>query len=666
MNKHLHNSKKSCNFAGIFMQNKAELTNKQQNIMKRNIFRVSLWCGICMAMTLVGCKADVDLGNIDTTTKVEANLALPIGSVTARIDDFLGDSTLGICLENGVLTMKDTITWVRSFHNVNLSQYISRKTLRMKVYDKLEGLPLFSNGKITGNDKYIIPLEFPLTLQLKGINNDEDYQRLDSVLIENASFTSTISRTNLPLEWDWIEEVTIKLGTEFHRPKGNVVTVYKKGQPNPYGYDQDIPITVDEFSMNLMKNDTLNPDDPNDADKYVQNNVKDTCNFLITMYIKIPSSAGQITIPNDATFEYNLGVQFIDYYAVWGMFKASQDMRDENEIVLAEEWNGYSMLNNIRLPLADPSIDVSITTKIAGALMLVGDYLYVTGTNGERVNATFDRGSTTLYKDFNPNEYLPLNSTIGDSATMYLLFDKDPSRGHIDQFFTVHPEKIGYKYSLDFNRQRTPQIRISNDADIRLEAAYRIPFMFNEGVSVEYTDTLENIDLSQIVLDSLLADVAIIDTIEEAKLKLALGLENTIPLQFTCVLTCLDSIGNIVMDPYDGTKPFRITGEDTIVIPSPTFEQDINLNWISKPNKSTQIITVDKETTTVLSQIKRMELKLALNDKSLSGAYDKGLPNIKLTDQQGLRISIGIGADVKALLNLEGINQPTDSNEEQQ
>ena len=59
--------------------------------MKRNIFRVSLWCGICMAMTLVGCKADVDLGNIDTTTKVEANLALPIGSVNATLGDFVGD-----------------------------------------------------------------------------------------------------------------------------------------------------------------------------------------------------------------------------------------------------------------------------------------------------------------------------------------------------------------------------------------------------------------------------------------------------------------------------------------------------------------------------------------------------------------------------------------------
>jgi hypothetical protein len=42
------------------------------------------------------------------------------------------------------------------------------------------------------------------------------------------------------------------------------------------------------------------------------------------------------------------------------------------------------------------------------------------------------------------------------------------------------------------------------------------------------------------------------------------------------------------------------------------------------------------------------------------------LPNIKLTDQQGLRISIGLGADIKALLNLEGMNQSTESNEEQQ
>ena len=659
MNKHLHNSKKSCNFAGIFMRNKAELTKKQQNIMKRNIFRVSLWCGICMAMTLVGCKADVDLGNIDTTTKVEANLALPIGSVNATLGDFVGDGTWGIYVEeldNGyALAFKDTFSWVRPFHNVNLSQYISRKTLPMKVYDKLENLPFFIDGKITGNDHYTIPLEFPLTLHLNGINNDEDYQRLDSALIKNASFISTISRKNLPLDWDWVEKVTIKLGDAFTRPDGNIVTVYQKGVGKQYGYDQDIPINVDEFSMNLMKN--RHPSKWEDF----RGNVVDSCNFLITMYIKIPSSAGQITIPKDAEFQYKLGVQFIDYYAVWGMFKASGDMSDDNEIVLEEEWDGYRSLGDFKLPLADPRIDVSITTQIAGALVLHGDHLYVVGSDGDTVHATFN-DSRELYKYYTPSEYLSLNSSIGDSATMHLLFDKDRARGRLDQLFTVHPEKIGYKYSVDFNRQETPQIRIGNNAGIRLDAACTIPFVFNEGIALSFSDTITDIDLSQLRLDSLLANVQVIDTIGEATLKLALGIENGIPLQFKLVLNCLDSLGNLLMDSEDTTKPFRLTGQDTILIASSSYEENNDHTWTPKPIKTTQIITVTEELLNTFSQVKSIVLELSLDDESLQEAYKNGLPNIRLTDTQNLRIGIGVGANIKALLNLDGLtesnNQP--------
>lgn len=623
--------------------------------MKRTFLVLPFAGVLCLALVMFGCKADVDLNNIDTTTKLSADIALPIGTVSARIDHFLGDSTLGICIENGILTMKDTIYWERPFHKVNLSQYISRKTIAMKIYDKLS--PFFYNGQIMGNDNYTIPLEFPMTLHLEGINNDESYQRLDSVLIKNASFVSNITAHNLPLEWDWIERVTIELGDAFNRPKGNTVTVYDKHTDPAYGYGADMPIIVDEFSMNLMKNRH-----PNKWEDY-HGNVVDSCQFFITLYVKIPSSAGLITIPEDAAFQYNLGVQFIDYHAVWGMFQASSDMRDENEIVLAEQWNGYGLLNNVVLPLSNPSIDLNITTKIAGALMLHGDYLYVTSTDGKKINATFD-GSTELYKYFTPSEYLSLNSNIGDSATMRLLFDKDPSRGHIDQFFTVHPEKFGYKYSVDFNRQETPQIRLGEDAGIKLRAAYIIPFEFNEGVSVDYLDTIENINLSKLTLDSMLSSVAIIDTIEEATLKLALGLENSIPLQVTCVITCLDAQGNVVMSPDDPTRPYRITGEDTIVIPSPSFEQDMNMNWISKANKTTQIISVTEDIINTLSQVKSMELKLSLNDKSLADEYAAGMPNIKLTDQQGLRISISIGANVKALLNLSGMNQSTDSEDD--
>ena len=341
--------------------------------MKRNIFKVSLLCSICMALALVGCKADVDLNNIDTTTKLSADIALPIGTVAARIDHFLGDSTLGICIENGILTMKDTIYWERPFHKVNLSQYISRQTIAMNIYDKLS--PFFYNGQIMGNDNYTIPLEFPMTLHLEGINNDESYQRLDSVLIKNASFVSNITAHNLPLEWDWIERVTIELGDVFNRPEGNTVTVYDKNTDPAYGYGADMPIIVDEFSMNLMKNRH-----PNKWEDY-HGNVVDSCQFFITLYVKIPSSAGMITIPEDASFQYNLGVQFIDYHAVWGMFKPSSDMSSEDEVVIADSWSVWNDLKSAKLPFNNPSIDMQITTQIAGALKLDGEYLYAKEDN---------------------------------------------------------------------------------------------------------------------------------------------------------------------------------------------------------------------------------------------------------------------------------------------
>ena len=641
------------------------------NLMKRICTFLPLISAICLAMVMFGCKADVDLNNIDTTTSIKANLALPIGSVNATLGDFVGDGTWGIyvdSLENrGVLTFKDTFIWERPFHDINLSQYISRQTLSMKVYDKLSHDPYFQ-GYVMGNDNATILLEFPLVLHLNGINNNEAYERLDSVQIKNASFVSSISTSNLPLEWEWIDKVTIKMGDVFSRKAGNIVTIYEKGVSEPYGYDKEIPINIDEFTMNLMKNDKLDPTNRDHTNLYTNDNVVDTCDFLITMYIKIPSSAGLIEIPKNALFNYNLGVQFIDYHAIWGMFKPSKDMQDENEIILSEAWSGYKTLNNLHLPLADPRVDLNITTKIAGALMLHGEYLYVIGENGEKVNATFD-GSNHLYKTFTPDEYLSLKSTPGDSVTMHVLFDKDKSRGQIDKLFTVHPERFGYKYSVDFNStsQGTPQIRITENTSIRLDAACTVPFIFNEGISLNYADTISGFNLNSITLDSLLANVPIIDTLEETTLKLGLSIENSIPLQFKGVLTCLDSLGSVVMDPNDNTKPFKLTSQDTILIKSPIYEYNKEFaTWTSTPDTTAkQIITIEEDMLSTISQIKSIAIDISLDDEALQYAYKQGYFNVKLTEHQGLRLRIGIGADIKALLNLDELNQSTDSVENQ-
>ena len=615
--------------------------------MKRLFTNSVMVIAMCVTMFWQGCEADVDLNNIDTSVEVKANVATPIGSMKATIADFVGDGTWGIFIDSvnnhGVLTFKDTFSIERHFHQVDLSQYISNTSLQMNIYNQLKNSNLLFMGKyIVGTDVQI-PLSFPLTLKLSGINHDESYQRLDSALIKNASFVSKIVPVgNLPLQWEWIDKVTIDLGSNFHRKSGNTLTIYTKG--DKYTYNQNIPINVDEFSLNLMKNTH-----PQTWQDYYQN-VTDSCTFMITMYITIPTSAGTIEVPPTAAFQYDLGVQFIDYHAIWGMFQPSNDMSTEAEDAIATVWSVWNDIPKLRLPLSEPSVDMQISTQIAGALIMKGEYLYTQNAEGERKYATFG-GNKQLYKYFNPNEYLPLTSQIGDEVTMHILFDKDTERGDIDQLFSIRPDKVGYKFSVDFNKQETPQIRVTDNTFIRVDAICNLPMIFNEGVVLAYSDTIVDIDLSMLDLDSLLSDVDMIDTLTEASAKLVLKLENTIPLQFKGALTCLDENDNVIIDPKTN-KPLQITEHDTITIAAPKYEF-INHNWIATPTESVEVIDVNKQDLETLRKIKKVIFYTELNDESLAYAYKQGFFNVKLTEDNYIRAKIAIGANVEGVLNLD-------------
>ena len=611
-----------------------------------------LFTMICMVGTIGltmlwnGCTADVDLNNIDTSVKVNANVATPIGSAKATIGDFVGDGTWGIYIDtvknHGVITFRDTFSIERDFHKLDLSQYISRTTLKMNVYDKFNESGVLNNKQITGNGQQI-PLTFPLTLKLNGINNDLAHQRIDSALINNASFVSTITPVgNLPIEWEWIDKVTITMGENFYRPAGNVVTVYEKN--TQYSYGKEIPTNIDEFSLNLMKN--KNPQSWKD---YVDN-VTDSCKFDITIYVTIPESAGAIDVPTTAAFQYNLGVRFIDYDAVWGMFEPSKDMSGEAVEAIATYWSPWNTLQDLRLPFAEPSVDMLVTTQVAGAMIMEGDYLYTENEQGEKAYATFD-GNRSLYKFFNKNEYLPLSSPIGTEKTMHILFDKDSSRGHIDQLFAIRPDKIGYKFAVKFNEQETPQIRLTKNTSIKLDAVCNLPMILNEGVSLGYADTIKGIDLSMLDLDSLLSGVEMIDTLEEASAKLVIKFENSIPLQFKGVLTCMDENGEVIVDPKT-EKPLLITENDTITIAAPEFTKN-GYDWIVTPLESVEVVDVDRDDLEILRQIKSIEYHVWMDDKSLEEAYNKGLNNIQLKDDNYLKVKIAVGANVEGVLNLE-------------
>ena len=619
--------------------------------MKRTIYLLTTACIIGLGWMMQSCEADVDLNNVDTSIEVDANIATPVGSMHATLGDFVGNGTWGIFAEGGLLAFKDTFSIERKFHKLDLSQYISDTTLKMNVYEKLEVLPYFVDGKITGNDTQI-PLTFPLTLKLDGINDDEYYQRLDSALIKNASFVSNITAVGgLPLKWEWIDKVTIDLGAAFHRPAGNVVTVYEKGLSG--GYGKDMQINVDEFSICLMEN--RKPAMPKDY----WDNVVDSCEFEITMYVTIPKSAGTITVPSTAAFQYDLGVQFIDYHAVWGMFEPSSDMSDENEIVIADEWGPWKDFQSAKLPFANPSVDLQITTQIAGALKLNGDYLYAKDENDVAVYAEFEGGYPGFEYTFSKYEYLPLDSEIGASKTMHRLFDKTQEHGRIDKLFAIHPEKLGYKFSIDFDEVATPQIRITDNTSIHVDAVCTLPFEFNEGVVFDYSDTIKGIDLSMLNLDTLLADVDIIDTLEKAEATLALTFTNDIPLQIKGVFTCLDAENNVIIDPKT-EKPFLITENDTVLIPSPKYTYSAGTStWTPEAVKLTEMIHVDREDLPTLRAIKSIAFYALLDDKSLSDVFEQAADEkvgdftTKLTEGEGLRIKIAVGANAEAILNFD-------------
>lgn len=605
---------------------------------------------------MTGCHSDIDLKNIDSSAELEMGVALPIGSMHATIGDFLGDGQVKNIyvdsLENtGVITWKDTFDISRNYHPLDLSQYISETNLNLNVYDQLQARGMIgTDGKVTGTGAPVT-LDFPITLRLKGINESSKLQdeRLDSALIETASFTSIIRQNNLPLQWDWIDQVTLDLGPQINRPAGNTMTVYSRG--NGYGYGENIPTAVNDFSICMMKNRN-----PSQWTQYL-NNVIDTCDFTVHFTFTIPTGE-KVDVPQNSGFSYKLGVQFVDYKAVWGMFSPSTDMYDESEEDFSDSWGDLAFLKTAKVPFAEPRVDVNVTTYIAGAMVMHGEYLYTEDIDGNKVYAAFTRDGRRTY-DYHAlkGEYLPLTSQIGDSTDkMNFFFSKAEDHGQIDRLVANMPQKIGYKFLVDFDQTLTPQIRLTNNTSVKVKATATLPLIFNQGLFLSYQDTVD-VDLSKADIDSIINDVEYIDTLKATDLKLVLKAINTIPVDVKASIRCLDAAGNMIMDPEDPTKPFLIVPEDTVRIVAPKFEYRLS-NWaMVEPGQTVVIASVNKKRVDILPLIKKIVYYAQIDDESMANAYKAGNFNVRITEDAGLKIGIGLTTKLDAIFNFNKDNK---------
>lgn len=610
----------------------------------------------------MGCRSEVDFNNIDSTAQLGLGMAIPVGSLNLTVSDLIGSNIPGLYVDTlknkGVLTFRMDTTISRYYHQVDLKEHISEKTVDLEVYKKLNensalAAMLTTNGKVTGTGEPIT-LDFPLTLKLNGINQsfDDLGERIDSALIDMASFSSQIDTSHLPLQWEWIDQVTLDLGPQVTRPAGNTMVVYDKNRDTDktkFNYGLKVPTDVDKFRIIMMKNRK-----PNGWSQH-QFNVVDTCQFTIHFTFTIP--AGQeVEVSPDAKFVYHLGVQFVDYSAIWGMFRPSKDMHSEQVIDLGNSWGDLEYITRMHMPFSDPVVNVNIGTQVAGALLIDSAYIFTEDHNRQRTSADFGDGKDFRRVMFQEGEYLSLNSQIGDSTTkMNVTFDNTVQGGQIHRLFRNIPSKLGYKFAVSFDEQQTPQIRIPENTAIKIKVNATLPLMFNEGLHIDFADTVRDVNLSAFTMDSLLAQVKEIDSLHINELRIIMNAENDIPLCMKVYMRCLDERNQIIMDPVDATQPLLLFEQDTVRLVAPTYAN--NGGWHKAAPGKTQLLGyLTQEKIDLLPQIRKIVYYVVIDDESLKEAYKQGLVSVAIKNTDKLRLTIGLAADVDARLNFNNQN----------
>lgn len=632
--------------------------------MSKKIF----WLPMLIATAFFsGCQEKINVNDIDPTAEVKWGIAVPVGSTSATLGNFLADGQVnnlyvGCDGDTNLFYFKDTFSITRTFHDLDLKKYISNVKDTFNIYDKIKSDSRVVDHKITTTaNAEAFHLDFPMEFKFKGVNEDTSDERLDSAFITNAEFTSNITVTSgfeTIMPWSWVDSVFIFLGKDdtddsFSRRAGKRLPIYRRGDGSgATDYNKNIPITVDQFTINLMKDLSLPPS---------RTNVRKVVDFHIEFHFTVPPYQTNVTIPDDAAFNYSLQVEFLTYSAVWGWFKPSGDMRDNHVYSIADEWEPWGEMKKAKLPFYNPTVDLFVNTQVAGAMVLHGDKLYVkTEGASDSVFANFAPNDgdfqMTREEHFDPRDASgygwtdPVTSVIGDTAHYHVLFSKANKEGRIDKLFARRPDIIGYQFHIDFDSLVTPQIRVTPNTSLWVKAVGTLPFTLNKDYGINWNDTLKDLKLEQYTIDSLAAKINGIDTLKTADMKLFVTTYNEIPLDMYAHLYFLDSLGNVIMDPLNPTDTLRISTESVIRINMAKYSESFS-NGTLEPGQTTFILNVGKERTAMLPKIRQMVYNVTADDATLQSSTYGKYP-VALRKNQQLRLHVGLAGTIDAVFDV--------------
>ena len=626
-----------------------------QIFMKNSFIYFFVACIALFSLFLNSCvEKEVDLTNIDTTTSVQTSLALPIGSMTFKFRDFIGSKTIPHITidEEGRYVFMDTIVSSKEYHPVDMSALVTRTNSQWNVADELGkiidqllavnpmigtyfpglkdiesipetgfSLPIELILKMSSQESFKFSLDFPIDIDLKLLNENAEYQRVDSVMVRHADFTASFTTHNFDLPWEDIVSAEIFLSDNF-RNIDPILTLPLEGK----GYDQAIPINLDNFNLILMKDPSL----PSSGD-----NIEDTIHVSIRFTFDLKHD---LTIYNDQYIGYDFHVNLIDYSAMYGYFAAHELMYDEKiETPLTQLWSGWEMFENWVLPISEPSVRLEVDHTLAVPLIADLKHLYVTSKDGQRRDATFDANKQQKSKPIHIDTQIAVDDPLDKTSHAEIQLDYTEEWGNIDTLFTIPMHAISYAFSIcsDTTSAMT-QYRILDNTRVNLKTMIKVPFAFQEGINLTYKDTIHNIDIAAMNLDSLLASTLLKGDSINANLNLYLVVENSLPFKVDGQFTFLDANNNVVkLNTMTDSVATLTLDYPNAVVDGITTEPSINN--IEVP---LQLYKEDFET---ISTIKSIVFEAHLGEN---------MHDVNLTPEASVKIKLGIAANVKAIMDL--------------
>ncbi len=602
---------------------------------------------------LSGCRSEVQLDNVDTTIEAQMQLALPIGSINAKVSDFLGTSdsaefyidTIG---GENVVTYHRSMTYEKELSEFDIKSKIGSKTYYVNIYDMIKDAtcddgqghtaPLIDasgNINVPAGFTYSDTLDFAVPLIIDDVNKEGTELRVDSARFTHADFFVKVTRSNFQdLNWAWIDTVKVDLTDQIKYKPSRMMTVYKRGDNATWG--AKLNAKLNEVLLDMMKDHSYPP-----TSGKVYNNIP----FHVYVIYTIPG--GTVAhVANNSGLDCEFGTDSLDVKAVWGWF--SNGMVPYNQTININ-YSPFNFLNTARLPLANPIIDGTLRTKIAGALKLEAE-INATDAAGKVRRASWN-GSTIMRKTFTEGAIDPSTSPLDAEAQFTLHFDGTEANGNIDTLLAEMPRQIYYNISAGFDKETTPQVRVAGDAYLRAEAIAKVPIEFHKDLKIDYTDTIKGIKLDRASIDSLLDKVEWLDTLKTSNVHVFVKVTNGIPLDIKGTFYCLDKDGNELMDPENPSKHWTIFDGDTLLLAGASYDGAGNI--IPKESITGSAITRAKiDLFPKISQI--VYYAYVTDDAVKASPYNKGA---KITGANNVKVALGLTADLDAILNLNNIGK---------